>query len=283
MHKPTMIDTSQPDITHIKPSKKANLFDLKEIWAYRSLLWQMTSRSVQTRIFQSRLTIIWGFTRPAIMTAAFFYIRQMANADFGANIPYVLFIFSGLCIWFLFAETAIQVANSIKVDAGLSRKVYFPKVLSPLSKVFERVIDIFVILFAIVAYQLILSVPVDWNVFYIVPIMLTMLILSLGTGMFFAALIIAHEDNKRILETVMYLGLFLSPVLFSKDILPAIIQKYYNANPMVGVLTNMRGSLFAPEAMDFVSWGISILIAIGLCIVSSFMLSRSLRANEDDI
>ena len=117
----------------------------------------------------------------------------------------------------------------------------------------------------------------------IIAVMLTLLVLAFGSGLFFAALIAVHKDYRKILETILYLGLFLSPVLFSKSILPLIIQKYYIANPMVGVLTAMRGTLFEPETIDYVAWMASVFIAAALTIIGLFMLSWAIKNHWDKV
>lgn len=217
------------------------------------------------------------------MTLAFFYIRRMANADFGSGVPYALFIFSGLCLWFLFAEVTVQVAGSISTDASLSRKVYFPRILSPISVVLGRWIDCIVIVAAIVVFQLFMGISISVSFPFIILVMATLLLLAFGSGLIFAALVAVHKDYRKILETVLYLGLFLSPVLFSKSILPLLIQKYYIANPMVGVLSGMRGALFAPASIDIIAWLASIAISLGLTILGLGMLSWAIHNHGDKI
>lgn len=269
-----MSTQSTRDVIHIRPERPVGILSLPEIWKFRVLLAQMINRNIRSRILNSPISIVWGFIRPAIMAAALVYIRHMSSANLGAQIPYTLFIFSGLCFWFLWAEMVIQSANSLKLDSGISKKVYFPLILSPIAVVAARWVDIFIISGAVIAFQLYLGVPMSLDLFAMIPVMFVMFLLAFGIGVLFAGLQLIHQDNSKFLETAVYLGLFLSPVLFSKEILPEIIQTYYNLNPMVGVLTGIRGALFAPEHVDWISLGVSALIALGFTTVGLLILDR---------
>ena len=276
------LETKRP-VVHIRPESGVGVLDPAEIWKFRVLLAQMISRNIRSRIVNSPISIVWGFIRPTIMTLSLIYIRHVSSADFGENVPYALFVFSGLCYWFLFAETTIQTAGSISADAGLSKKVYFPKLLSPLSIVLSRWPDLLIITAAVICAQLAMGVSLSLSLWAIIPVLATLLFLAFGIGVLFAGLMILHRDYSKFLETGIYLGLFLSPVLFSKSILPPTVQAYYAANPMVGILTGVRGALFAPEAVDWRALLFSFAIALAFSIVGLVILSRAARLHAERI
>ncbi len=264
-------------ITHIRPGQSVGVFDLAQIWLFRGLLWQMTRRQLTVRITASPLNLVWGFIRPGIMTAAFFYLRHITAANFGQTVPYALYIFSGFCLWFLFAEITVQIATSLAADSAVIQRVYYPRVLGPLSIILSRVVDIGIILLAILAMQLIVGVPVSMQFFWLPFAVLTMLALAFGLGTMFASLILFHPDSKKVLDIILYLGLFVSPVLFEKTVLPSAIQPYYNFNPMVGLLSSLRGALFAPSPIDFHAWLIAGIFALALVWVGLLFLERAAR------
>jgi lipopolysaccharide transport system permease protein len=270
-------------VIHVRPERGAGVLSPLEVWRFRALLWQMTVRNIQSRVVSSPLSLVWGFIRPGIMTLAFVYLRQISGADFGTEVPYALYIFSGFCLWFLFQDTAIQVAGSLAADAGLSQKIYFPKILSPLAIVLSRWVDVLIIAVAIVALQLAMGVPVGPDMVYLVPAMGTLLLLAFALGVLFAGLMIYHPDNRKFLETLLYLGLFLSPVLFSKKILPQIVQDFYLFNPMVGILSSIRGSMFAPETIDFLAWQVAVAFSVVLSFLGLFVLASAARNNSEKI
>ena len=278
-----MSTPSNQPVIHIRPQRPVGILSLTEIWKFRVLLAQMINRNIRSRILSSPISIVWGFIRPAIMAFALVFIRNMSAANLGAQIPYPLFIFSGLCFWFLWAEMVIQSAGSLRLDSGISKKVYFPLILSPIAVIASRWVDIFIISAAVIAFQLYLGVPLSWDILAMVPVTAVMFLLAFGIGVLFSALYLIHQDNSKFLETAVYLGLFLSPVLFSKEILPEVIQTYYNLNPMVGVLTGLRGALFGPEHVDWTSLGVSAIMAVGFTMVGLLLLDRVAKSYAERV
>jgi lipopolysaccharide transport system permease protein len=274
---------SKLPVIHVRPERGAGVLSPLEVWRFRALLWQMTVRNFQSRVVISPLSLVWGFIRPGIMTLAFVYLRQISGADFGTEVPYALYIFSGFCLWFLFQDTAIQVAGSLAADAGVSQKVYFPKILSPLAIVLSRWVDVLIIALAVLALQLAMGVPVGPAFVYLLPAVATLLLLAFALGVLFAGLMIYHPDNRKFLETLLYLGLFLSPVLFSKKILPEVAQDFYLFNPMVGILSAIRGSMFAPETIDFLAWQVAAGFSVLLSCLGLFVLAGAARNNAEKI
>jgi lipopolysaccharide transport system permease protein len=267
----------EPPLTHIRPGQSVGVFDIVQIWRYRSLLSQMVARQLAVRITASPLNLLWGFIRPGIMTLAFFYLRHLTDADFGQTVPYALYIFSGFCLWFLFADIVVQIATSLAADAAVIQRVYYPRILGPLSILMSRVVDVGIILLATFILQLVMGVAPSPHFYWLPLATLTLLALAFGLGTIFAALILFHADSRKVLDIILYLGLFVSPVLFERSLLPAEIQKYYVYNPMVGILGAIRGSMFAPASIDFHAWQISGISAIVLVTIGLLFLSRAAR------
>jgi lipopolysaccharide transport system permease protein len=157
------------------------------------------------------------------------------------------------------------------------QRVYYPRILGPLSIVISRGVDALIVLAAIFGLQLAFSVGVGPQ-FYVLPAaVLTLLALAFGLGAMFAALILFHPDSRKILDILLYLGLFLSPVLFDKAVLPETIQSWYAFNPMVGTLSALRGAMFAPSPIDYQAWLIAASFATILVLVGMLFLERAAR------
>lgn len=264
-------------LTHIRPGQSVGIFDVVQIWKYRSLLGQMVRRQLAVRITASPLNLVWGFIRPGIMTLAFFYLRHVTNADFGQTVPYAVFIFSGFCLWFLFTDIVVQIATSLAADAAVIQRVYYPRILGPLSILISRMVDVGIILTAIFVLQLLMGVGPSLQFYWLPLAALTLLGLAFGVGTIFASLMLFHADSRKVLDIMLYLGLFLSPVLFDRSILPVGIQPYYDYNPMVGMLSAIRGSMFAPSSIDYHAWQISGITAGVLVMVGLVFLGRAAR------
>lgn len=264
-------------LTHIRPGQSVGIFDVVQIWKYRSLLSQMVSRQLAVRITASPLNLLWGFIRPGIMTLAFFYLRHLTDADFGQTVPYAVYIFSGFCLWFLFADIVVQIATSLAADAAVIQRVYYPRILGPLSILISRMVDVGIILVAIFILQLFMGVGPSMQFYWLPLAALTLLGLAFGLGTIFASLMLFHADSRKVLDIMLYLGLFVSPVLFERSVLPQAVQEYYIYNPMVGMLNSIRGSMFAPSPIDFQAWQISGVVAGALVLIGLLFLSRAAR------
>jgi lipopolysaccharide transport system permease protein len=192
-------------------------------------------------------------------------------------------VFAGLCFWFLFSEATLQVAGSVAADAGVSQKVYFPRVLSPITALASRWIDLVVISLAIAALQLSFGIGTDSELAVYPAALLGLLLLAFGLGVLFAGLMIVHPDHRRILETILYLGLFLSPVLFSSAILPEAARPFAAVNPMTGILSALRGALFEPEQIDYFAWTIASLASLALALVGLWVLAVSARNHAEKL
>jgi lipopolysaccharide transport system permease protein len=268
---------SPPPVTRISPQQGVGVFDLAEVWRYRALLEQNIRRQLTLRLFHTPLSVLWGFLRPGIMTAAMIFIRHATGADFGQGVPYEVFVFSGLCLWFLFTDTTSQIAGSLAADASVIQRVYYPRIIGPLGMVLSRFVDAAIIVAAIIIFQLIVGVAMDWEIVLLLPAIITLLVLAFGVGSVFAALILYNPDTRKALDITLYLGLFLSPIIFAPAIIPEYARVWYNINPIVGVLSAARGSLFAPMPIDYLAWGMAALIAVAAALIGLWMLSRAAR------
>lgn len=264
-------------VTHIASTQGVGVFNLEEIWRYRALLGQNIRRQLRLRVFATPLSVFWGFLRPGIMTLALIFIRHATGANFGQGVPYDVFVFSGLCFWFLFTDTTVQIAGSLAADAAVIQRVYYPRILGPLAIVASRIVDALIIIIAVAVVQQFRGVPVDHDLIFLVPAILSLLALAFGIGVLFAALILYHPDTRKILDISLYLGLFLSPIIFAPTIIPDYARPWYDLNPIVGIMSAVRGSMFGPLDIDFSAWAIAAAVSLVMLMIGLLLLSRAAR------
>ncbi|MEM7096824.1 MAG: ABC transporter permease [Pseudomonadota bacterium] len=258
-------------ITSIKHRK----LSVRELWSYRELLRRMSHRQYRLRAGKSFLNLIWPFIRPAVMTLALIYLRQMSGANFGVDLPYPLYVFSGLCFWFFFAELTINLAGSLSSNASLLQKVYFPPIVPPLAIMISRLPELLLILLAVGGLQIYFGVGLSEFWWALIPALLTLFALAAGIGLLFAGLSLVYSDVTRILEVILYLGLFLSPVFFAIEIYPETVRGFFAMNPMGGVLSAIRGSLFTGIGIDWSSWGYALISAAALLLAGISVFVRA--------
>src|SRR6476620_166520 len=228
----------------IQPSRSWKLLSLKDLWAYRELLFFLTWRDVKVRYKQTALGAAWAILQPLFMLLIFtiFFGRLAGVAS--AGIPYPLFALAGLVPWTFFSNAITQSGNSLVGSANLISKVYFPRLLVPAAAMLAGLVD-FVLAFLLLAglmlyYQIHLTAQI---VFLPLMILLTTLF-SLGVGTWFSALNVKYRDVRFALPFLIQLWLFVSSVILPSSAIPAKWRWLLLLNPMSGIIEGYRSALF---------------------------------------
>jgi lipopolysaccharide transport system permease protein len=253
----------------IRPPRGFAAVDLRELWSYRSLLRSLVRRRIKSEFDQQVLAYVWPVFRPVLMVILFVTFRGLSKAHTGVQIPYPLYVYAGLATWFFFIEAVQQSASSLKANAGLIQKVYFPRILAPISAILASLYTFAITIVPLAGMMVWYATPPSANLILLPFVLLQTAALIFGIGCIFATLGLAGADWDKILGFLLYIGLFISPVIYDPSLLPEHARFYYSLNPTVGMLMGIRGALF--EGMDFpwTSWlytcGATLLIAaVGL-------------------
>ncbi|TAK64232.1 ABC transporter permease [Methylobacter sp.] len=267
----------------IKPPTSSQFVDVKELIRFRGLLRSMSSRQVRAEFGDLHLGIFWVLARPLLMTVIFVFFRRVSNANIGASVPYAAYLYSGLILWFFFTESVSRAAASISTDGALMQKVYFPRLLSPLSSILAQLSGLAIAsipLFLIMGYY---GLVPGWNLMLLPVVLLQTMLLAFGTGCLFAALATLSRDWERLLSLLLYIGLFVSPVIFAPDMLPKAAQSIHMLNPMSGALLGFRATLFSDYVLPANEWFYSLLFSGVLGLVGVYAFQRAERTFMDRI
>ncbi|MDQ3798042.1 MAG: ABC transporter permease [Acidobacteriota bacterium] len=264
-------------VTKIKPESSRLNPDLKDLWIYRELLYFLTWRDVKVRYKQTAIGVFWAILQPVLTTAIFTVIfTQFARFE-SLEIAYPLFALSGLLLW-LFVNNSITLASgSLVGNANLVTKVYFPRLIVPVSATLAGLPDLalgFLILLGLMIYY---GVGLTWQILLAPLFVLQAILLTLSLGTLFSALNVRFRDVKFALPFALQLWLFLSPVFYPLSIFSGKRQILFALNPMSGVLEGFRSSLFGTR-FDWTLIGVSIVLTLLLMLVSIFVFKRM----EDD-
>lgn len=281
----TTINTASPKQAEIviRPPTQSRLLDVGELFRYRALLWSMSRRQVKAEFGDLHLGIFWVLARPLLMTAIFVFFKNVSNANTGVSVPYAAYLYSGLILWFFFAESVGRAAASIGKDGALMQKVYFPRLLSPLSSILAQLSGLAIAavpLFLIMFYY---GLVPGWNLLLLPLVLLQTMLLAFGTGCLFAALSTLSRDWERLLGLLLYIGLFVSPVIFAPEMLPKAAQGIQMLNPMSGTLLGFRAALFADYVLPLYEWLYSLAFSGVLGLVGVFAFQRAERTFMDRI
>lgn len=249
----------------IKPQSKVNL-GLKELWDYRELFYFFTWRDVKVKYKQTVLGFLWAILQPLFMTVVFtLFLGDSISKKTDLTIPYPVFALSGMLLWGIFSGGMSNAANSMVANSNIIKKIYFPRLIIPISSILVALFDFFV---SIIVFVILLFVyKVDINYYSLLYIPLSILITcfsAMGVGTLLAALNIKYRDVRYIIPFLVQGLLFLTPVLYPMNISSnSTAQFILKLNPMSGALELMRG-MFVGYEIDMSS------VLIGT--LSSFVL-----------
>lgn len=251
----------------IEPPRGIDPHAIAELWTHRHLLWSMAGRRLRTRFDNLYLSVLWAIARPALMTLVLIFIKQVSGADMGGGVAYPLFLFSGLFVWFYIAGSLIQVTSALERDAGLVQKVYFPRLISPASPIVANMVELVLGAIILIPMMIAFQVAPDWKIVLLPLVLLQIMALILGVGLIFSALTLISSDWSETLNLIVYLGLFLSPVIYGPDRIPERVQPIFFFNPAAGSLMGFRASVFGDIDFPWAAFGYSCAFSAGALLI----------------
>ena len=249
----------------IRPPKKWMPIDLQELWNYRELLASFTKRDIKIRYKQTALGFLWVIIQPLFMVLIFsFFFGGLAKIP-SDDIPYPLFVLAALLPWTLFAEGLTRSTTSMVTNAQIMTKVYFPRLIMPISGILSPLVDFIVSLSLLAVFMVYYGVMPTLNVVFLPLLFLLALATSLGVGLWLSALNVKYRDFQYTVPFIIQLWMFASPVVYPASLLPQSLRFLYGLNPMAGVIEGFRWALLGteiPGIMILVSTGVVILLLI---------------------
>lgn len=249
----------------------------KELWHNRQLLWILSKRDVSVRYKQTALGVAWSVIRPFMtMLVMVFAFSVVAKLRPDPGVPYPLMVLGGITIWTFFSNTFTQISNSILTNSNLVSKVYFPRLIMPLSAVAVGFIDFLIsfMLFAMlcVYYQYWPTVNIIFLPFFV----LLTLLASMGFGLFFATLNVRFRDIGQLIPFLIQIGFYVSPIAWSSTINQneAWYPYYYMLNPIAGLVDGFRWCTLGDKAFFDPTSLYSTIIASFVALLFSIMYFR---------
>lgn len=248
----------------IEPSRGLADFNLKELWDYRDLMFFLAWRDINIRYKQTLLGAAWAVLQPVFTMILFtiFFGRLAAVPSEGA--PYPLFVFAALLPWQYFATTLGNAASSLVNNSNLLSKVYFPRLLIPLTSLFPPAVDFLIAFIVLVGLMFYYRWPPTPNAIWLPAFLILAMVATLGVGLWFAAMNVKYRDARHIVGVVVQFGIFISPVVYPSRIVPMPWLNLYALNPMVGVIEGFRWALLGTGAAPLRLIAISSLAALAM-------------------
>ncbi len=256
---------ASPYLLVLEASRGAARIDLGELWHYRDLLYFLTRREISIRYKQTLLGLLWAILQPLLSMVVFsLFLGRLAGID-SDGLPYPVFSYLGLLPWTYFANAMTRSSGSLVSNANLLSKVYFPRLLIPLSATLSALVDFgiaFLVLLGLMAWY---QIPLSWSVLWLVPLTLITAFLATGIGMGLAALNVQYRDVQHAIPFMMQLWMFATPVVYPVDTVPERWQFLLDLNPMTGLIEAYRAAPLG-RPIDFESLAVS--AAVGLVLVA---------------
>lgn len=228
----------------IKPVGKLSL-GLKELWEFRELFYFFTWRDIKVKYKQTSLGILWAILQPFLLMIVFsLFFGQALNVP-SDNIPYPVFVFSGLLLWSVFSSGLANASNSMVSNAGIIKKIYFPRLIIPMSSILVALFDFMMAFVIFIGILIFYHQPVNSNIILFLPLSILITVLStFGLGAWLAALNVKYRDFRYVIPFFIQLLLFLTPVIYPVSIIKyQWAQKILSLNPMAGAIELLRSSV----------------------------------------
>lgn len=239
--------------------------EIKNIFKWHELLWQMVGREVKSRYKQSILGYAWVILNPLaqmlVMSFAFSIILRIPTNS-ASNIPYSIFLFVALLPWNLFSTSLIASTSSLVNAASLITKVYFPRSILVIAAILAKVVDFLFALIILIIYMIIYQIPITINILWVIPIFFIQQLFTIGVSLFLSASNLLYRDIQYLLTLIITLWFYITPVVYPADIVPERYKLIFQINPMAVIINAYRQTILGNGAPNYISLFIALTVSI---------------------
>lgn len=276
-------NTSRRPLQTIKPGKGFSGLNLAEVWAFRDLLGGLARRDVRLRYRQTALGVIWVVLQPLMAAGIFsFVFGTVAKMDSEGH-PYFAFSFAGLLGWNAFSSTLGKASGCLTGNANLVSKVYFPRLILPLSIVPSTLIDFLVAFVVMIGLMFAYHMPITLAILTVPLWLSVLLLLAVGAGLYASALMVSYRDVQFILPVVIQLLLYGSPIAYLTSNVPESARTWYMLNPLASLIEGFRWSIIGTTAPNWGWVAYSIVASIAFFVLGAVTFKRMERRFADVI
>jgi len=256
-----------PGILRVRPAAAWNGYDWREMWERREVVGAVMRREIQSRYRQTVAGVVWVIGQPLLTTLVLSLLLTRLAGRAPSGVPYPLFVYAAMAPWAYLSHALTKSASCFIEHAPLVNRVYLPRLLLPAAVVLAALVDFGVALLAMPVLMLSFGVPLSPSLLALPPAVLLMVLTAFGIGVWLAVLNATYRDIYFALPFLLQLGLFVSPVFYSAELIPAPWRWLYALNPVVGIIEGMRWALLgagpSPAGLMLVSASSALAILLG--------------------
>lgn len=217
----------------------------RDLWHYRELFAVLAWRDISVRYKQTVIGVTWAVIRPFLTMVVFTIVfGKIAQLPSDGATPYPLLVFAAMLPWVFFSSALSEASNSLIANANLIGKIYFPRMIVPTASVVVAFVDFLISFVVLVALLLWYRFVPSWRIVFLPGFVALAFVASLGPGLLITTLNVKYRDFRYVIPFLVQFGLYISPVGFSSNVVPAQWRLIYSINPMVGVIDGFRWCLF---------------------------------------
>lgn len=270
-------------LTIIKPKKIFSWADISELWKFKELLFFLTWRDIKIRYKQTTIGVAWAIIQPVfsmvIMSVVFGKLANMPSD----NIPYPIFVYTGLLFWNFFSTALTDTSNILITNKAIVTKIYFPRLILPLSSVLTKFVDFFISSLVLGGLMIYYGFTPDPLSIIVIPILIaTTFMASVGGGLLLASVNIKYQDIRYAMPYFMQVLIYITPVIY-----PASIAGKYSwvlaFNPMTGVINTARATVLGTTPINWLLMGISFFACLALIVAGIIYFKKTERYFADII
>jgi len=255
----------------IEPSRGWFNLKLKAVWRYRELLYFLAWRDVKVRYKQTALGVTWVVLQPVISMLVFSGLFGVLLQVPTGGVPYPLFVLSGLLPWQYFANSLTKSSNSLVDNTTLITKVYFPRLVVPLSAVLGGLVDFGIAAVVLGLLMVYYHTPVGPELLLLPLFLLLAMLTALGFGLWLSALNVRYRDVKQLMPFIVQVWMYLTPVVYGAALIPERFRWLLALNPMTGGVGGFRWAILGEQVQEAQTFGplFAVSVAISLLVLAS--------------
>ena len=274
--------TDDTPLLTLRPSKGWVSLKLRELWRFRELLYFLVWRDIKVRYKQTVIGAAWAIIQPFMTMIVFsLFFGRLAGIP-SDGLPYPIFSYAALVPWTFFAAGLANASNSLVGSANLIKKIYFPRLVIPISAVLSGVVDFLLAFAVLLLMMLAYGIVPTINVIFLPLFLLLALITALGVGLWLSAMNVQFRDVRYVVPFLTQFWLFATPIAYPSSLIQnETLRALYGINPMAGVVEGFRWALLGTETAPAGTLIISAVVAVALLVSGAFYFRRMEKTFAD--
>jgi lipopolysaccharide transport system permease protein len=266
----TKAEPARP-ITVIEPAGKGLHWpNMRELWRYRDTLYFMARRDVAVRYKQTVIGLLWVILQPIAFALVYTAFIGLIGSIPSQGVPYGVFALTGMTVWLPFGTGLTRVSESTVAGSPLISKIWFPRLIIPLSAIGPAIIDLAASTLVLLVVMLLFGVIPEPKILLLPAAALVAFLAAIGIGLWFSAVSVRYRDIQQIVPFLLLVLLFLTPIIYPFEVVPIRLQAIYSVNPLVGMVEFFRWTVI-PDA-PFPDLRLAITLAFLAIVVPSGLL-----------